>query len=156
MTLSYVLDRLRNILYFTVKSCPGTYTALQAPMNIVSCPAPPRTCEKRGSGVLNDFSCHSSPIRELESDCRTSSSTRSSMPAVRCTCTGNAIFTPFDPAPCDKKCRSEHQTLFLLFGKGSGDETTMNTTFMDKSRVLHVHPPEVRFSKIHCLQNYIS
>ena len=88
---------------------------------LVSCPAPPCTCEKGGSGVLNDFPCHSSPIRELESDCRTSSSTRSSMPAVRCTCTGNAIitfFTPFDPAPCDKKCRSEHQTLFPLFGGG--------------------------------------
>ena len=40
------------------------------------------------------------------------------MPAVRCTCMGNAIiifFTPFDPAPYDKKCRSEHQTLFPLF-----------------------------------------
>ena len=34
-------------------------------------------------------------------------------------CMGNAIiafFTPFDPAPDDKKCRSEHQTLFPLFG----------------------------------------
>ena len=84
-------------------------------------PSPPRTCEKGGSGVLNDFSCHSSPIRELESDCRTSSSTRSSMPAVQCTCMGNAIITffiPFDPAPCDKKCCSEHQTLFLLFEGG--------------------------------------
>jgi len=31
----------------------------------------------------------------------------------------NAImtfFTKYGPAPCDKKCRSEHQTLFLLFG----------------------------------------
>ena len=94
---------------------------LRAILAVVSCPAPPRTCEKGGSGVLNDFSCHSSPIRELESDCRTSSSMRSSIPAVRCTCTGNAIitfFTPFDPAPCDKKCRSEHQTLFPLFGGG--------------------------------------
>ena len=103
---------------------------------VSSCPAPPCMCEKGGSGVLNDFSCHSSLIRELQSDYRMSSSTRSSMPAVRCTCTGNAIitfFTPFDPAPCDKKCRSEHQTLFPLFGEGSGDETTMNTTFMDKS-----------------------
>ena len=39
---------------------------------------------------------------------------------------GNAIitfFTPFDPAPCDKKSRSEHQTLFPLFGEGSGHET---------------------------------
>ena len=88
---------------------------------VVSCPAPLRTCEKGGSGILNDFSCHSSPIRELESDCRTSSSTRSSMPAVRCTCIGNVIITffmPFDPAPCDKKCRSEHQTLFPLFRGG--------------------------------------
>ena len=89
--------------------------------DLVSCPAPPRTCEKGGSGVLNNFSCHSSPIREFESDCRTSLSMRSSMPAVRCMCTGNAIitfFTPFDPAPCDKKCRSEHQILFPLFGGG--------------------------------------
>ena len=50
------------------------------------------------------------------------------MPAVRCTCTGNAIitfFTPFDPAPSDKKCRSEHQTRssFRFSGKGSGDGT---------------------------------
>ena len=32
---------------------------------------------------------------------------------------GNAIITffmPFDPVPCDKKSRPEHQTLFLLFG----------------------------------------
>ena len=90
-------------------------------LDLVSYPAPPRTCEKGGSGVLNDFSCHSSPIRELESDCRTSSSTRSSMPAVRCTCTENAIitfFTPFDPTPYNKKCRSKHQTLFSLFKGG--------------------------------------
>ena len=26
---------------------------------------------------------------------------------------GMTSFTPFDPAPCDKKSRSEHQTLFL-------------------------------------------
>ena len=30
---------------------------------------------------------------------------------------------PFDAAPCDKKCRSEHQTLFPVFGGGIGDET---------------------------------
>ena len=75
---------------------------------------------ERGSGILNYFSCHSSRIRELKSDCRTSSSTRSSMPAVQCTCMGNAFFTPFDPTPCDKKCRSEHQTLFPLFRRGLG------------------------------------
>ena len=82
---------------------------------------PPHTCKKGGSGVLNDFFCHSSPIRELESDCRKSLSTRSSIPAVQCTCTGNAIitfFTPFNPTPCDKKCCSEHQTLFPLLGGG--------------------------------------
>ena len=36
---------------------------------------------------------------------------------------GNAMitfFTPFDPTPCDKKSRSEHQTFFLLFGEGLG------------------------------------
>ena len=41
-------------------------------------------------------------------------------------CIGNAIitfFTLFDFAPCDKKSRSEYQTLFLLFGEGSGHET---------------------------------
>ena len=104
-------------------SMPSIYTQKQYTLVIylVSWPAPPRMCEKGGSGVLNDFFCHSSPIRELESDCRTSSSTRSSMPAVRCTCTGNAIITffmPFNPAPCDKKFHSEHQTLFPLFGGG--------------------------------------
>ena len=99
----------------------GFYTRHLDRMRLVSCPAPPCTCKKGGSGVLNDFSCHSSPIKELESDCRTSSSTRSSMPAVQFTCMGNAIITffmPFDPAPCDKKCHSEHQTLFPLFGGG--------------------------------------
>ena len=30
---------------------------------------------------------------------------------------------PFDPTPCDKKSCSEHQTLFPLFGEGSGHET---------------------------------
>ena len=30
---------------------------------------------------------------------------------------GNAIIMPFDPAPCDKKSHSEHQTLFPLFGR---------------------------------------
>ena len=93
-------------------------------LQLVSCPTPPRTCEKGGSGVLNDFFCHSSPIREFKSDCRTSSSTRSSMPAVRCTCTGNAIITffmPFDPAPCDKNTRPS----FHFSGEGSGDETAL-------------------------------
>ena len=48
-----------------------------------------------------------------------------------CNARGNAIitfFTPFDPAPCDKKSRSEHQTLFPLFGEGSGHETTRDCT----------------------------
>ena len=43
-------------------------------------------------------------------------------------CMGKAIitsFTPFDPAPCDKKSRSEHQTLFPLFGEGSGHKTML-------------------------------
>ena len=34
---------------------------------------------------------------------------------------GNAIITffmPFDPAPSDKKCHSENQALFPLFGGG--------------------------------------
>ena len=30
----------------------------------------------------------------------------------------DSIIQQFDPAPCDKKCRSERQTLFLLFGGG--------------------------------------
>ena len=30
----------------------------------------------------------------------------------------NYILTLFNPAPCDKKWRSEHQTLFSLFGGG--------------------------------------
>ena len=140
------------LLITAIVSCSGTLFVLQATINcgmrlttpghpamlasflglqitvnrVVSCPAPPRTCEKGGSGVLNDFSCHSSAIRELKSDYRTSSSTRSSIPAVRCTRMGNAIitfFTPFEPAPIDKKCHSEHQTSFRFSGEGSGDET---------------------------------
>ena len=39
---------------------------------LVSCPdPPPHVWEERGAGVLGDFSCHSSPIWELESDCIT-------------------------------------------------------------------------------------
>jgi len=30
------------------------------------------------------------------------------------------FFTKYGTAPCDKNCRSEHQTLFLLFGEGLG------------------------------------
>ena len=30
------------------------------------------------------------------------------------------FFTKYGPAPCDKNCRSEHQTLFPLFGEGLG------------------------------------
>ena len=99
-------------------SCsPIANTAVTILSSLVPSPSP-HVGERR---VWCSERCHNSPIRELESDCRTSSSTRFSMAAVRCTCTGNAIitfFTPFDPAPCDKKCRSEHQTLFPLFGGG--------------------------------------
>ena len=58
---------------------------------------------------------------------------------------GNAIITffmPFDPAPCDKKSRSEHQTLFPLFGEGSGHETSidlLSTTHIPLP--LHPHTP---------------
>ena len=30
------------------------------------------------------------------------------------------FFTKYDPAPCDKKCHSKHQTLFPLFEEGLG------------------------------------
>jgi len=30
------------------------------------------------------------------------------------------FFTKYGPAPCDKNCRSEHQTLFPRFGEGLG------------------------------------
>ena len=30
------------------------------------------------------------------------------------------FFTKYGPAHCDKNCRSEHQTLFPLFGEGLG------------------------------------
>ena len=30
------------------------------------------------------------------------------------------FFTKYGPAPCDKKCCSDHQTLFLHFGEGLG------------------------------------
>ena len=52
--------------------------------------------------------------------------------AVQCTCTGNAMitfFTLFDPTPFDKKCRSEHQTLFPLFG----GETKQNIQYAIKN-----------------------
>ena len=61
-----------------------------------------------------------------------------------CNAWGNAIitfFTPFDPAPCDKKSRSVHQTLFPLFGEGSGHETitvhAMNFKHSDIGEWLH-------------------
>ena len=34
------------------------------------------------------------------------------------------FFISFSPAPCDKKSRSEYQTLIPLFREGSGDETS--------------------------------
>ena len=46
-----------------------------------------------------------------------------------CNAWGNVIITffmPFDPAPCDKKSRSEHQALFPLFGAGSGHKTSVH------------------------------
>ena len=82
-------------------------------------PSPSSHVRKRGSGVLKDFSCHSSPIWELESDCRMRNyicddvklSMRSSMHAVHGECILYAIW----PRPM---CRSEHQTLFPLLGGG--------------------------------------
>ena len=73
---------------------------------------------ERESGVLNDFSCHSSgsPIWELESDCRMRNYIRDNILRLywwrleSSTSLGNAMITffmPFDPAPCDKKSRSE-------------------------------------------------
>ena len=73
---------------------------------------------ERGSGVLNDFSCHSSgsPIWELESDCRMRNYIRDNILQLywwrlqSSTRLGNAMITffmPFDPAPCDKKSCSE-------------------------------------------------
>ena len=44
------------------------------------------------------------------------------MHAVHGEC-NNYIFTLLDPTSCDKKSRSEHQTLFSLFG--SGHETIL-------------------------------
>ena len=68
---------------------------------VVSCPDPP--LHVWGSGVLSDFSCYSSPIWELESDCRTrnyrrwlKTSTRSSMHAVHGEC-NNCILHAIQP-----------------------------------------------------------
>ena len=36
------------------------------------------------------------------------------------------FFTKYGPAPCDKNCRSEHQTLFPLFGEGLGTRLGRN------------------------------
>ena len=50
------------------------------------------------------------------------------MPAVRCTCMGNAIitfFTPFNPAPCDRNVAQNTRPSFRFLGEGSGDETRM-------------------------------
>ena len=99
-------------------------------------PSPSPHMRERGSGVLNDFSCHSSLIWELESNCRTCNYMRwrrraRDLVCLQCTCTGNAIitfFTLFDPAPCDNKCRSEHsRPSFCFSGEGSGDETNSRT-----------------------------
>jgi len=44
----------------------------------------------------------------------------------------NAImtfFTKYGPAPCDKNCRSDHQTLFPLFGEGLGTRLNQHMYF---------------------------
>ena len=73
---------------------------------LVSFPDPLAHVRERGSGVLSDFSCHSSPIWELESDCRTCNYMRwcgnRARDLVCMQCMGSTIitfFTPFDPAP---------------------------------------------------------
>ena len=51
--------------------------------------------------------------------------------ACKCMGKSNAIITffmSFDHAPCDKKSRSEHQTLFPAFRGGSGNKTSMLCT----------------------------
>ena len=48
------------------------------------------------------------------------------MPAVRCTCTGNAIITffmPFDPAPWTRNVAQNTRPFFRFSGEGFGDET---------------------------------
>ena len=90
---------------------------------------------KRGSGVLNDFSCHSSgsPIWELESDCRMRNYIRDNILRLywwrlqSSTRLGNAMITffmPFDPAPCDKKSRSERFQEGLVMDEC--DSSTLN------------------------------
>ena len=63
-----------------------------------------------------------------------------------CNAWGNAIitfFTPFDLAPCDKKSRSEHQTLFPLFGEGSGHETNAHQrVVLFPDRIFRAHSGE--------------
>ena len=79
---------------------------------------------ERVSGVLSDFlvtapqSESSNQIAERVIICDDVSNRAQDLVCMQCM--GNAIITffmPFDPAPCDKKSRSEHQTLFPLFGR---------------------------------------
>ena len=100
---------------------------------LVSFPDPLAHVRERGSGVLSDFSCHSSTIWELKSDCRTHNYMRwcgnRARDLVCMQCMGNVritFFTPFDPTPCNKKSCSEHQTLH--FSGGSGHETSDKST----------------------------
>ena len=86
-------------------------------------PALPPHVWERGSGVLNNFCCHSSPIWALELDCRTRNymcwhHRARDLVCLQCKSAIVTFFTPFNPTPCDKKCRSEHQTLFPLYRRG--------------------------------------
>ena len=81
---------------------------------------------KRGSGVLSDFLVTASwseslnQIAECVIICDDVGNQAQDLVCMQCTCTGNPIITlltPFNPALCDKKSRSEHQTLFPLFGR---------------------------------------
>jgi len=51
------------------------------------------------------------------------------------------FFTKYGPAPCDKNCRSDHQTLFPLFGEGLGTRLGCDVGGADD----HVHA-RVRYS----------
>jgi len=68
----------------------------------------------------------------------------------------NAImtfFTKYSTAPCDRKCRSEHQTLFLFFGEGLGTKLSSHVAW-EWGWALHYFPFAFSCENICTLMQY--
>ena len=97
---------------------------------LVLCADPPRTCEREGGVFSATFlvtwggvaPCSESSNQIAEHIIICEDAGNRAQDSVRMECMGNVMITffmPFNPAPCDKKSRSEHQTL-PTFREGLG------------------------------------